>query len=453
MKQLLFLLCTFALAACSSSDGVGSSDEETPTGTITCRITSPVGGAEIDPDQPLVITGEATIEHTSVKAVQLKVGEQIISEVNSLPFQYTHTFSATQPEGELTLQLAVVSAENRTSSSTVTIRLIRPAGPAAKADIVVAKDGSGHFTTVQEAINSLPTNGTTRKTIFIKAGEYYEKIAVNRPFVTLIGEQAETTVITYDDYAGKPLEGGGELGTQNSAGFTINSTDFMAVNLTFSNPHKNLAGSGQNDQAVAVGVYNDRAVFYNCRLVGYQDTFYVKNAARVYCKDCYIEGNVDFIFGDAVLLCQNCQLHCNRHDSVLTAAADHTNSLYGFTFIDCRITHIEGNDFNGRAFGTFYLGRPWKQNARVVFIRCDEPALLNAAAWRRMSEGVDAALFAEYQCTGAGAAEERLAKREMGGRQLTAEEAATYTLEQIFAAQTNPNKYKSDWLPDPKIEL
>lgn len=452
MKKVLLLLFMFALAACSSDDGVTSADEN-PTGSITCRITSPVSGAEIDPDQPLVITGGATIENTSVKAVQLKVGNQIITEVNSLPFQYTHTFPTTQPEGELTLQLAVVSAENRTSSSAVTVRLKRPAGPAAKADIVVAKDGSGQFTTVQEAINSLPTNATTRKTIYIKAGEYYEKIAVNRPFVTLIGEKAETTVITYDDYAGKPLEGGGELGTQNSSGFTINSTDFMAVNLTFSNPHKNLSGSGQNDQAVAVGVYNDRAAFYNCRLIGYQDTFYVKNYARVYCKDCYIEGNVDFIFGDAVLLCQNCQLHCNRHDSVLTAAADHTNCLYGFTFIDCRITHIEGKDFNGRDFGTFYLGRPWKQNARVVFIRCDEPALLNAAAWRRMSEGVDAALFAEYQCTGAGAAADRLAKREMGGRQLTDEEAATYTPELIFAAKTNPNKYKSDWMPEPKIEL
>lgn len=452
MKQLLFLLLGMSFAACSS-DETAPVEPTIEPGTITCQIVAPTNNAEVDPDEPLTIRGEATIENTTVKAVQLKVGEQIIPAVNTIPFSYTYTFPASQPEGNLSLSLAVVSAENRTSTHSVTIRLKRPDGPAAKADIVVAKDGSGHFTTVQEAINSLPSNGTTRKTIFIKAGEYYEKIAVNRPFVTLIGEQAETTVITYDDYAGKPLEGGGELGTQNSAGFTINSTDFMAVNLTFSNPHKNLAGSGQNDQAVAVGVYNDRAVFYNCRLVGYQDTFYVKNAARVYCKDCYIEGNVDFIFGDAVLLCQNCQLHCNRHDSVLTAAADHTNSLYGFTFIDCRITHIEGNDFNGRAFSTFYLGRPWKQNARVVFIRCEEPALLHAAAWRRMSEGVDAALFAEYQCTGAGAAEDRLATREMGGRQLTAEEAATYTLEQIFAAQTNPNKYKSDWLPDPKIEL
>lgn len=452
MNKSLILLLGLALAACSSDDTTPEKPIITP-GNITCQIVEPANNAEIDPDEPLTIRGEATIENTTVKAVQLKVGEQIISTVTAIPFSYKHTFSTTQAEGNLTLSLAVVSAENRTSTHAVTIRLKRPDGPAAKADIVVAKDGSGHFTTVQEAINSLPSNATTRKTIFIKAGEYYEKIAINRPFVTLIGEQAKTTVITYDDYAGKPLEGGGELGTQNSAGFTINNTDFMAVNLTFSNPHKNLSGSGQNDQAVAVGVYNDRAAFYNCRLVGYQDTFYVKNSARVYCKDCYIEGNVDFIFGDAVLLCQNCQLHCNRHDSVLTAAADHTNSLYGFTFMDCRITHIEGKDFNGRTFETFYLGRPWKQNARVVFIRCEEPALLHAAAWRRMSDGVDAALFAEYKCTGAGAAEDRLAKREMGGRQLTDEEAATYTPELIFAAKTNPSRYSSDWKPDPKIEL
>ena len=320
---------------------------------------------------------------------------------------------------------------------------------------VVAQDGTGDYKTVQEAINAMKTNQTEQQVIYIKAGTYYEKILVesNKTNITLIGESAATTILTYDDYSGKPLDGGGELGTQNSASFTIKGKGFTAQNLTFENPHKNLSSVSGNHQAVAVCVQNDKATFYDCRLVGYQDTFYVKNSARVYCKDCYIEGNVDFIFGDAVLLCENCTLHCNRHDSVLTAAAEHTNSAFGFTFIDCKITHIEGKDFNGRDFTTFYLGRPWKQNARVVFIRCDEPAKLNEKAWRRMSEGVDAALFAEYQCTGAGAAPERLAKREMGGRQLTDTEAAAYTLQNIFAKTTNPSKYGTNWTPPGKLTV
>lgn len=323
--------------------------------------------------------------------------------------------------------------------------------PVVQYDFKVAQDGTGDYETVQEAIDNLPAD-KQQHIIYIKAGTYKEKIAVKGHLKTvLVGENAETTILTYDDCSGTIVDGA-ELGTQNSASFTISSTDFMAVNLTFENSHKNTTGTG--DQAVAVGVYSDRAAFYGCRLIGYQDTFYVKNSARVYCKDCYIEGNVDFIFGDAVLLCENCQLHCNRNDSVLTAAADHSNSKYGFAFVDCRMTHIEGADFTGKEFTTFYLGRPWKQGAKVVFIRCEEPAALNPAGWRRMSEGVDAALFAEYRCTGEGAAEERLAQRQMGGRQLTDEEAAEYTAENLFAASTNTaGKYSSDWVPEARIDI
>ena len=318
---------------------------------------------------------------------------------------------------------------------------------------IVAQEGSGDYATVQQAINALKSNQKSRQIIYIKPGTYYEKLSIpsNKTFVTLIGADAATTILTYDDSAGKSNGAGGTIGTQNSASFTISGTDFQAQNLTFQNPHVNNTGSG--DQAVAVGVYNDRATFYNCRLVGYQDTFYVKNKARVYCKDCYIEGNVDFIFVDEVLVCEDCQLHCNRHGSVITAAAEHTGSKFGFNFIRCRLTHITGKDFNGKEFSYFYLGRPWKQHARVVFLYCEEPAKLHQAAWCRMSDGVDAALFGEYKCTGDGAAADRLAKREMGGRQLTDEEAATYTLQNIFSKQTNPSKYASDWMPDAKINL
>lgn len=326
-----------------------------------------------------------------------------------------------------------------------------PEQPAPAWELLVAQDGSGDYATVQEAIDALPNNGKPH-IVYIKAGTYREKITVrNHRNTILVGEDAATTVLTWDDCAGTIGPNGQELGTQNSASLTISSTDFMAVNLTIENSHKN--DTGQGDQAVAVGAYSDRTAFYNCRLVGYQDTFYVKNNGRVYCKDCYIEGNVDFIFGDAVLLCENCRLHCNRNDSVVTAAADHSKSRFGFVFADCTLTHIEGSDFTGKPFSTFHLGRPWKAGAQVVFIRCDEPAALAAAGWRRMSAGVEAGLFAEYQCTGAGAAADRLAQRQMGGCQLTDAEAAEYTIENIFAAACNPEKYDSDWTPAAKVEI
>jgi pectinesterase len=459
MKHCLFALCALLFTACGGDVNPEPTDpnptpENNQTVTVSCSLTAPSEGAVHNPAEKLTIKGEGSIEGDEWGSVTLKVGQKLISEIKTLPFTYAHTFDSSTANGKITLTLEARGKKSqKVATSKVSIQLERPNARPENITYVVAKDGTGDYTEVQKAINALKTNQSKRQVIYIKRGTYHEKFSIpsNKPFVTLIGEDAATTILSYDDYAGKATADGGTIGTQNSAAFTISATDFQAQNLTFQNPHINNTGNG--DQAVAVGVFNDRASFYNCRLVGYQDTFYVKNKARVYCKDCYIEGNVDFIFGDAVLLCENCQLHCNRHDSVITAAAEHTDSKFGYTFLNCRLTHIEGKDFNGREFKTFYLGRPWKQNARVVYIRCDEPALLHAAAWRRMSEGVDAALFAEYQCTGAGAAADRLAKREMGGRLLTDAEAATYTLQNIFSRATNPTKYNADWTPDAPIVI
>ena len=298
--------------------------------------------------------------------------------------------------------------------------------------VIVAADGTGDYKTLGEALDKL-SGSAAYHIIHIRPGTYYEKIKVNRRRVILYGDDPETTVLTYDDYAGRPLNSTGTstVGTQNSASFMVNASDFMAINVTFSNTHKNMSSSG--DQAVAVAVMDDRAAFYNCRLTGYQDTFYPKNEARVYCKDCYIEGNVDFIFGDAALLCENCTLCANRNDTPITAPSTNPKSPFGFVFRDCRITSLPGKDFRGNDIEKIYLGRAWKEGARAVYINCEEPANLSPAGWRdRMSADAVEALFAEYQCTGEGAAAERLSQRKNNGRQLTDEEAAEYTRENIF---------------------
>lgn len=316
--------------------------------------------------------------------------------------------------------------------------------------VVVAQDGSAEFESVAEALNSLPQDGK-RRVVYVKPGIYKEKVILQPGHnnVVLIGESAESTIITYDDYAGKVVDGS-EVGTQNSATFAVRSHDFMAVNITFQNSYVNYSGLSKS-QAVALRIDADRAALYNCRIVGYQDTFYIKNASRTYCKDCYIEGNVDFIFGDGVAYFDKCTLHCNRQESVLTAAATLEGSKFGFVFESCTITHIEGSDFNGKPFQSFHLGRPWQNRPKTVFLRCYEPATLAAAGWRSMQ--VEPELYAEYQCRGEGASSERLAKREMGGRQLTEQEASEYTIENIFSASTNPSKYSSDWTPLPKYEI
>ena len=460
MKNYLFALLTLLFAACGGDEnpepaGPDPVPDPEPIVSLSCAITAPQANAVINPEEKLTISGEGQIEGDSWGSVVLKVGSKQIESVKALPFSYVHTFDNTIQNGPLTIRLEVRSKQSQAYAADQVIVQIKRPEPARPANVkyVVAQDGSGDYTTVQQAINALQSNQKSRQVIYIKPGTYHEKLSVpsNKTFVTLVGADAATTILTYDDSAGKSDGAGGTIGTQNSASFTISGTDFQAQNLTFQNPHVNNTGSG--DQAVAVGVYNDRATFYNCRLVGYQDTFYVKNKARVYCKDCYIEGNVDFIFGDAVLVCEDCQLHCNRHGSVITAAAEHTDSKFGYSFIRCRLTHITGKDFNNKEFSYFHLGRPWKQNARVVFLYCEEPAKLHQAAWCRMSDGVDAALFGEYKCTGEGATADRLAKREMGGRQLTDEEAAAYTLQNIFSKDTNPSKYSSDWMPDALISI
>ncbi len=161
-------------------------------------------------------------------------------------------------------------------------------------DFMVAQDGSGDFTTVQEAINAVPDFRKNRTTIFIKNGVYKEKLILpaSKTLVSFIGEEATKTILTYDDYAAKKNIFGEEKGTTGSSSFFIFGDDFHARNITFEN------SAGPVGQAVAVRIDGDRVVFENCRFLGFQDTLYPHGEhSRQYYKDCYIEGTVDFIFG------------------------------------------------------------------------------------------------------------------------------------------------------------
>ena len=133
-------------------------------------------------------------------------------------------------------------------------------------DVTVAKDGSGNYTTVQAAVDAAPTGRTAAYTIFIKNGTYKEIINVpsNKPFLQFVGESVANTMLTYDNYSGKAFPVGGTYGTSNSASVTINAPDFTAVNITFENT------TGEQPQALAINVNNDRCAFYNCRFLGGQ---------------------------------------------------------------------------------------------------------------------------------------------------------------------------------------
>lgn len=314
--------------------------------------------------------------------------------------------------------------------------------PASNVVKIVAKDVSGDYTTVQAAFNDVPDSYTGSYTIFVKKGVYYEKLLLdrNKVNVTLRGEDPDSTILTYDDYAGKAG------GTSNAYSVAIEPDDFTAVNIIFQNTVKN-DGSFGDQQAVALRVNGDRQSYYNCKLLGYQDTYYVwggRATGRVYMKNCYIAGSVDFIFGRNLVVFDSCEIHINRQDGTLTAASTEAETKFGLVFRDCKIT-AEAVGFDGRAITSFVLGRPWQAAPRTVFINCEEPTALNPNGWETWN--VPPALYAEYNCFGPGA---NSSNRIAIGRQLTATEAADYTLANIFAKTSNPG-FAFDWLPEAPI--
>lgn len=266
-------------------------------------------------------------------------------------------------------------------------------------DFVVAKDGSGDFMTVQEAVDAAPDYCKQDETvIFIKEGVYREKLTIpaNKQRLHLIGADAEKTVITWDDYALKPGSTGYPMGTSATSTVFMHANDFLAENLTI----ENSAGEGKHiGQACAITVDGDRAAFINCRFLGNQDTMYnFGPGQRQYFKDCHIEGTTDFIFGFATAYFDGCTI-VSKKDSYVTAAATPEDAEYGFVFRNCRLEHNED-------VSEVYLGRPWRPYARTVFINCVLGDHILPAGWHNWNkpDAEKTSFYAEYGNSGPGAA-------------------------------------------------
>jgi len=285
-------------------------------------------------------------------------------------------------------------------------------------DVVVAQDGSGDFTTVMDAVRAAPLRSETPVRIFIKKGVYKEKvlIATIKPNIHLIGEDRDETVITYDDYAGMTKPTGGKMSNEEIPTVYITGNDFYAENLTFEN------SAGTIAQALAMYVKGDRAVFYNVRFLGWQDTLRVEGY-RSYFKDCYIEGHVDYIYGSGTAVFENCTIH-SKDKGYITASSAPQESKFGMVFLNCRIT-------GSAPEGSVYLGRPWRDYAAVAFISCEMDAVIRPEGWHNWgSEAKEkTARYAEYGNRGPGA---DTSKRVAWAKQLTDEEAAQYTIENIL---------------------
>jgi len=288
-------------------------------------------------------------------------------------------------------------------------------------NFVVAADGTGDFRSVQEAINAIPDFRKAVTTIFIKKGIYKEKLTLpaSKTNVKFIGEEVNTTILTWDDYASRKNRFGEEMGTTASSGFFIFGEDFSAENITFEN------SAGAVGQAVAVRVDGDRARFTNCRFLGNQDTLYPHGEkSRQYYYKCYIEGTVDFIFGWSTAVFEECTIFCKQGGGYITAASTLEETPNGFVFIRCKIT---GN----APAGSFYLGRPWRPFARTAFIDCYLDKQIHKAGWNNWNkpDAERTAYYAEYKSHGPGA---DTGSRVPWSHQLTDNEAAKYSRDAVL---------------------
>lgn len=274
--------------------------------------------------------------------------------------------------------------------------------------VVVASDGSGDFRTIQMAIDHAPfVPDGQRLNIEIRPGTYKERLVVpqDRPRTTFLGEDAATTIIT----ASMSAKAAG--GTFLSSTVDVQGAEFHAENVTFENTF------GVGSQAVALMIHSDRAEFRRCRFLGWQDTLYAATG-RQYYKDCYIEGHVDFIFGNATAVFDNCEIH-SRGDGYLTAESRTSPDLTtGFVFYHCKLT--AENQTKGS-----YLGRPWRPYSRVVYIDCAMDAFIRPEGWNNWNDAKNEATawYGEYGSTGPGA---KTADRAAWSHQLTAQQAAAF---------------------------
>jgi len=306
---------------------------------------------------------------------------------------------------------------------------VNPVAKETQFDAVVAFDGSGTATNLQEAVNAAPDHGTKWFTILVKPGVYEGQVIVpkTKHFIRVVGEEMENTKLTwpYNVNDRKPNQP-----YQFDPGFVVTADDFCAENLTIENT------SGDHGQALALRVDADRAAFKHCRILGWQDTLMVNNG-RQYFTNCYIAGRVDFIYGSGTAVFDHCEIHSKNGGYVMAAStpADHP---IGFAFLNCQLTgdptpwaSTNGHPQFEKSDVKTYLGRPWRPTASVAFLNCEMGSHIKPIGWHNWGNVTNetTARYAEYNSTGPGANPENRVK---WAKQFTADEAKEFTIEKIL---------------------
>ena len=298
--------------------------------------------------------------------------------------------------------------------------------------IIVARDGTGEFRTVDEAIEVCRAFMDYHKVIYIKKGIYKEKLIIPQWLqnIELCGEDRDETIITYDDHAnvkiilGKTSPHEQAMGTFRTYTLKIEANDITLKNLTIEN------NSARLGQAVALHTEGDRLIFVNCRFIGHQDTVYTGMPyTRLFFKDCYICGTTDFIFGPSTAWFEDCTIE-SLINSYVTAASTPADAPYGYIFNKCRLIAKNGVD-------KVYLGRPWRDYGYTLFMNCDLGAHIRPEGWHHWEKQRElTARYLEYNNHGVGAQPEQ---RVSWSRQLTKKEAQQITPAIVFNRQDNWN--------------
>jgi len=310
------------------------------------------------------------------------------------------------------------------------------AGSAFATTVFVGGSGTGHYSTVQAAVNALPSTGGT---VEVEPGTYTGQVTISKPGVSLIGEgsSASATIIS-DDLSAQ--EAGSDIASATVI-VTSAAKNFFFDNIQIQNLYTQ--DGNTETQALALSISGDRAVGRNVRLIGRQDTFFAgangcstttcSEPTRVYIYGSYIEGNVDFIFGDAALVLDTCTVQIDEHGSLsgettITAQNNRSSSdayLSGFVFYNSKIVSDPATGMTND-----YLGRPWGVYSINVFINTDMQAPITAAGWIEFEPGttdnLPTSFYAEYGSTGPGAAGYTAKTREKYTVYLTSAETDKY---------------------------
>ncbi|CAI9092060.1 OLC1v1027207C1 [Oldenlandia corymbosa var. corymbosa] len=302
--------------------------------------------------------------------------------------------------------------------------------------VVVAQDGTGNYRTIKAALDAAAKrSGSGRFVIHIKRGVYRENLEIGNSLknIMLVGDGLRYTIIT----GSRSVVGGST--TFNSATVAVTGEGFIAQGITF----RNTAGP-QNHQAVALRSGSDLSVFYRCGFEGYQDTLYVHSQRQFY-KECYIYGTVDYIFGNAAVVFQNCMIYSRRpmagqKNTVTAQGRTDPNQNTGISIHNSRVMAAPDLSPVLSSFKT-YLGRPWKQYSRTVFLQSYFESLVDPAGWLEWDGdfALNTLYYGEYKNYGPGSSTSRRVQWR-GYRVITSpSEASRFSVENFIAGRS--------WLP------